>query len=104
MVLSESLKKILLQILRWVVPLAIIAWLVTDATRNDSFAKLRDQPKPWDLLALAALLSFGGAVLTMLRWVLLVRAWDTHFRVRDPLPLGCLGHLLNFISPWSFGR
>ncbi len=97
------MKKILFKLLRWAVPLAIITWLVVDATRNDSFAKLRDQPKHWDLLALAAVLCFVAVVLTMIRWMYLVRALDIPFRVRDALRLGFLGYLLNFISPGSVG-
>ena len=83
--------------------MAIIAWLVVDATRNDSFAKLRDEPKHWDLLALAAVLCFAAVVLTMIRWMYLVRALDIPFRLRDALRLGFLGYLLNFISPGSVG-
>ncbi len=96
-------KKILFQILRWAVPAAIIAWLVIDATRKDSFAKLRDEPKHWDLLLLAAVLCFAAVVLTMIRWMYLVRALDIPFRLRDALRLGFLGYLLNFISPGSVG-
>ncbi len=84
-------------------PAAIIAWLVIDATRNDSFAKLRDEPKRWDLLALAATLCFAAVVLTMVRWMYLVRALEIPFRLRDALRLGFLGYLLNFISPGSVG-
>jgi glycosyltransferase 2 family protein len=96
-------KKIVFQILRWAVPAAIIAWLVIDATRKDSFAKLRDQPKHWDLLLLATVLCFAAVVLTMIRWMYLVRALDIPFRLRDALRLGFLGYLLNFISPGSVG-
>jgi glycosyltransferase 2 family protein len=96
-------KKIIFRVLRWVLPVAIIAWLVVDASRNDSFARLRDEPKRWDLLALAAVLCFSAVVLTMLRWRYLVRALGIPFRVRDALRLGFLGYLLNFVSPGSVG-
>ena len=55
---QQLVKQIIFKTLRWVFPAAIIAWLVSDAVRNDSFARLRDQPKHWDLLAGAALLCF----------------------------------------------
>ena len=51
--LGDHLKKLLLILLRWGVPVAIIAWLATDLVRNKSFAQMWSEPKQWDLLALA---------------------------------------------------
>jgi uncharacterized protein (TIRG00374 family) len=96
-------KNIIFKIVRWGIPAAIIAWLVFDATRNDSFARLRDEPKRWDLLAAAAVLCFTAVIITMLRWRFLVRALGIPFRVRDALRLGFLGYLLNFVSPGAVG-
>jgi uncharacterized protein (TIRG00374 family) len=96
-------KKIVFKILRWIIPVAIIAWLVFDAMRNNSFARLRDEPKHWDMLAGAAVLCFSAVIVTMVRWCFLVRAVGIPFRIRDALRLGFLGYLLNFISPGAVG-
>ncbi len=97
------MKKLLLKLLQWGVALAIIVWLVLDAVENQSFAQLRDSPKRWDLLALAALVCFIGVVLTMVRWCYLVRTLDVPLSWRDTFRLGFLGYLFNFISPGAVG-
>jgi glycosyltransferase 2 family protein len=100
--MKHRMKKVW-QVLRWVLPAAIIAWLVIDAMRNDSFAQLRDQPKRWDLLAAATVLCFCAVVNTMMRWRMLVRAIGIPLSVRDTLRLGFLGYLFNFVSPGAVG-
>jgi glycosyltransferase 2 family protein len=90
-------------LLRWGIPFAIIAWLVVSAVQNDSFVRLRDAPKHWDLLGLAAILCFAAVLLTMVRWYFLVRALEIPFRLRDSIRLGFLGYLFNFVTPGSVG-
>jgi hypothetical protein len=97
------LKKPLLLLLQWGVPGAIIAYLVTQVVKNGSFAKLVDQPKQWDLLALAAVVCFIGTLLTIVRWHFLVRAVDLPLKLRDTLRLGFLGYWWNFVLPGGVG-
>ncbi|MCC7084970.1 MAG: flippase-like domain-containing protein [Pirellulales bacterium] len=97
------MKKLLWNLLRWGVPVAILAYLLYDATRNDSFVRLRNEPKHWGYLALALLLCFVAVALTIGRWYYLVRVLQIPLRVRDAFRLGFLGYLLNFVSPGSVG-
>jgi hypothetical protein len=99
----KTLKKLLLNLLRWGVPAAIIVWLVHQAVENDSFVRLRDEPKQWSFLALATLICFVAVLITMVRWYYLVRTLDVPLTWRDAFRLGFLGYLFNFISPGSVG-
>ncbi len=99
----KTLKKLLWNLLRWGVPVAIIVWLVCLAVRDDSFARLRDEPKQWNYLALAILLCFVAVLLTMVRWYYLVRALDVPLGWRDAFRLGFLGYMWNFVTPGSVG-
>jgi glycosyltransferase 2 family protein len=98
-----AVKKLLWNLLRWGLPLAILAYLVYDATRNDSFTRLRDEPKHWGYLGLASLCCLAAVLLTIVRWFFLVRALHIPLLVRDAFRLGFLGYLLNFVSPGSVG-
>ncbi len=100
---ETALKKLIWNLLRWSVPIAIIAWLVVGAVRNDSFSRLANEPKHWDLLALATLVCFVAVLVTMVRWYFLVRALDVPLTWNNALRLGFLGYLLNFISPGAVG-
>lgn len=97
------MKKLLWNLLRWGVPAAIIGWLIYQAAENDSFARLRDEPKQWDYLALALVLCFVAVLLTMVRWYYLVRALDVPISWRDAFRLGFLGYMWNFVTPGSVG-
>ena len=97
------MKKLIVNLVKISISVAIIAYLVVQARRHESFANLRDQPKDWLLLSLAWLLAFAAVSISFLRWYVLVRALDLPFRVRDAFRLGFLGYLLNFISVGSVG-
>jgi glycosyltransferase 2 family protein len=96
-------KRLLWNLLRWGLPVAILAYLLYDATRNDSFTRLRDEPKHWGYLAVASVLCFAAVLLTIWRWYFLVRALNIPLKLRDAFRLGFLGYLLNFVSPGSVG-
>ncbi|MEX0938316.1 MAG: lysylphosphatidylglycerol synthase transmembrane domain-containing protein [Pirellulales bacterium] len=81
----------------------ILAFLIVQAQRNDSFSRLRDQPKDWGYLLLAGVCCLAGVALTFVRWHLLVRALEIPFRLRDAFRLGFLAYLLNFVSLGSVG-
>jgi uncharacterized protein (TIRG00374 family) len=100
---KPKVKKLLVHLLRWMVPAAIIVWLVVNAIHNDSFTRMRDAPKQWDLLAIATVLCFAAVALTIVRWYFLVRTLDIPFQIRDAFRFGFLGYLYNFITPGSVG-
>jgi hypothetical protein len=77
------------------VSVAIIAYLIHNAHGGELFAKLRDHPKNWGLLAAAVLLCFSAVLITFLRWCYLVRALDLPFTVKAACRLGFMGYLLN---------
>lgn len=93
------MKKTIITLLKIGLSLAILAYLVVDATRGKGgrnvFADMVQQPKRWDLLALAAVLSCTAVVLTLVRWYYLVRAMEIPFRISDSLRIGFLGYLFN---------
>ena len=81
----------------------LLWWLVRQAQQDDSFVKLREQEKHWGLLALATLAFFTAIVITIYRWMLLVRALKIPFSVRDAFRLGFQSYALNFVSLGSVG-
>jgi glycosyltransferase 2 family protein len=97
------LKKLLWNLCRWGIPAAIIAWLVSGVVRDQSLSQLRDEPKHWDLLALATVLCFLATIVTIVRWHFLVRAVNLPLRFRDTIRLGFLGYLWNFVLPGGVG-
>ncbi len=99
---KTALKKTLLTILKFGVPIAIIAWLLSNVP-PEQYRELRERPKNWPLLATASLLVFAAVSLTFIRWHLLVRALRLRFRLIDAFRLGFLGYLFNFISAGSVG-
>lgn len=97
-------KKILTAILKIAISVAIVAYLVWDASRTKNgvnvFEKLvdPDQPKHWGALV-AALAVFATAnTLTFVRWWVLVRALGVPARMGDTVRIGFWGFLSN-LSP-----
>ncbi|HVA50390.1 MAG TPA: lysylphosphatidylglycerol synthase transmembrane domain-containing protein [Pirellulales bacterium] len=101
--LKPHLKRIVFNLLKFGVSLGIVVWLVIGACRDQAFAQLSQQPKDWPLLALAAGAGLGAVLLTFVRWLVLVRALDLPFTLKDALRLGFLGYLLNFVSLGAVG-
>jgi uncharacterized protein (TIRG00374 family) len=101
--MNRRLKRLLINLLQWGIPAAIIAWLVIAAFHSDSFAQLWQQPKHWDLLAASTATCFSAALTTILRWHFLVRAVNLPLRLRDTIRLGFLGYLYNFVLPGGVG-
>jgi hypothetical protein len=97
------LKKILVNLLKFGVSAGILTYLVIDAQRNQTFAKLASQPKHWSLLLLAFVICLAAVALTHVRWYFLVRALNLPFTLRDAFRLGFLGYLMNFVSLGSVG-
>ncbi|HEY2837852.1 MAG TPA: lysylphosphatidylglycerol synthase transmembrane domain-containing protein [Pirellulales bacterium] len=97
------MKKIVLILLKYGASLAIVAYLIYDAQRDETFTRFMDQPKDWRLFAGAGALCMVATCLTFVRWYFLVRALDLPFRLADAFRLGFLGYLLNFVSLGSVG-
>lgn len=93
------------QILKIVVPLAIIGWLTHDLVTNDpeTFEQLRSQPKRWGSLVLATACVLLANCIAFTRWYLLVRALGLPFRLQDAFRLGFLCYVLQFVSLGSAG-
>ena len=97
------MKKLLLNVLKWGVSLAIVGYLLVDAMRSDNFQQLAAGPKNWGQLAIAQLLVTSAVVVTIIRWYILVVALNVPFTLRDAFRLGFLGYLLNFVSLGAVG-
>jgi uncharacterized protein (TIRG00374 family) len=93
------LKKLVILVLKISISVGIIAYLAWDAVRTpegkQAFHDMLTQPKHWDLLAGAFLLSATGVTLTLIRWCYLVRALGIRFPMRNALRIGYLGYLFN---------
>ncbi len=90
---------------RWLIGLAkvgvsaaILFWLFGKAVQDDSFHQLQRQPKDWPLLVAALATTLFAVTITIVRWLLLVRAVELPFTLREALRLGFLGYLLNFFT------
>lgn len=81
----------------------LLAYLLYQVERQAGFQRLIHEPKAWHLLAAGLLCVFGAAVLTFVRWHVLLTAVGLDFRLRDSLRLGALGFALNFVSLGSIG-
>jgi len=99
------LKRVLIKLAQLGVSLAIIAFVVNSAQKNDpeAFQRMLNQPKNWGLIALSSLCCLVAVITTFIRWYFLVRALDLPFRLRDAFRLGFLGYFCNFISLGSVG-
>jgi glycosyltransferase 2 family protein len=91
------------RILRWLVPLALVVYLIDDIRRQEGFEQIWSGDKDWNLLGLALLFFLGAQVLTIGRWYWLVRALNLPFRWNDAVRLGFLGYLLTFVSLGAVG-
>ncbi len=96
------MKRIVLRLLKFAIPIAIIGWLLSSVP-PEQFQQLRDRPKNWKLLFGALILAFSAVSLTFVRWCLLVRALRLRFRLIDAFRLGFFGYLLNFVSAGAVG-
>jgi uncharacterized protein (TIRG00374 family) len=88
-------KKALLLIVKIGLPIAILAYLFWDASKNNAFEDLNQQSKNWPLLGLALAACATAVTLTLIRWYYLVRALDIPFTLKDALRFGFLGYLFN---------
>ncbi len=93
------MKKFIFTLLKVAISVAILAYLVYDATRSKThgnvFVNLREQAKQWDMLAAAWACCTAAVLLTFIRWWYLVLALGIPFRFRDAIRISFWGYLLN---------
>ncbi|HWA96947.1 MAG TPA: lysylphosphatidylglycerol synthase transmembrane domain-containing protein [Pirellulales bacterium] len=99
----HRIRKLGIGLLQYGVSLSILAYLVWDAQRDETFSRLIDEPKHWGLLGAAFALCMFSSLLTIVRWYVLVRALDIPFDPRNAFRLWFLGYLFNFISFGAVG-
>ena len=98
--LKKKAKKLLITLLKIGISVAILAYLVWNATRpqpdgQNVFANLVSRPKHWGWLAGAWGMCFSAVMLTFIRWWYLVRALEVPLRLRNGLRIGFVGYLFN---------
>lgn len=108
------MNKILVNLLKIGISVALVGWLVWDAmnrgesafTEDGRFAPaklvevVRHGVDCWWLLLAAWVACASAVVLTLVRWYYLVRALELPFRLKDALRLGFLGYLFN-LAPFG---
>lgn len=92
----------LIQLLKLVVPVAIIAWLLANID-PEKWAQLQEQPKNWFLLAVAFIVAFSAVMISFVSWYLLVRVVEVPISLTEAVRLSFLGYLLNFVGAGSVG-
>jgi uncharacterized protein (TIRG00374 family) len=105
------LKKRLTTILKFLVPVAIIAFLIYSVASHEpgsadeanTFEVVGNADWNWGALAAGLLLSLVAVSITFFRWYLLVRALELKFRLGDAFRLGFLGFMFNFVGAGSVG-
>jgi len=95
-------KKLFVTLLKIGLSVAILGYLVYDATSNpeqgNAFVQLRDGPKQWGWLTGALGCCALAVLLTFLRWWLLIRALDFPCSLRNSIRISVWGYLFN-LSP-----
>jgi uncharacterized membrane protein YbhN (UPF0104 family) len=96
-------KRTLIVLAKIAVATLILGYLLIQVERQAGFDRLVHEPKNWQLLAIGLMCTLGAAVLTFVRWHVLLTAVGLNFRLRETLRLGALGFALNFVSLGSIG-
>lgn len=81
---------------------AVLYWLASSFSEDD-WRALRDQPKRWELLSLAAAIVLAAHVVSYLRWMMLICSMQIPFSPIEAIRLGFLGNLFNTVSAGSVG-
>ncbi len=96
--MKPATKKLLITLVKWGISLLILGWLYQQTKQAEQFDALWSSQKKYGWLVLALVIGLGTALLSFLRWFLLVRALDLKFSFYDAVRLGFLGNLLNLMS------
>lgn len=99
---SSPLRRSLIFIAKFTVPLAIIAWLIW-SIEPEKWEELREQEKHFGLLAAALSVALLALATSFLRWGLLVRCQGIPLTMLEAFRLGAIGFLFSFVSVGSVG-
>jgi len=95
-------KNVLLTLLKFSVPAAIIGFLLWRVEPHQWDA-LSQQPKNYWLLGTALIVAIAALSLSFARWCLLVRCQRIEMSMLEAFRLGAIGFLLSFVSAGSVG-
>ncbi|MDM4014101.1 lysylphosphatidylglycerol synthase transmembrane domain-containing protein [Roseiconus lacunae] len=98
----NSPRQILLTLAKVMIPLGIIAFLVSRVT-PEQWESLSEHDKNYPLLASALFVAVGAISLSFIRWCLLVRCQGIDLTMLEAHRLGAICFLLNFVSAGSVG-
>lgn len=99
--MRPSVRRTLVLAVKLTLALGILAYLIVNA--RSGFAKLAEQPIYWPLVVAGLLCTFVAAMLSFLRWHLLIRAQSIVVSLPQTFGLGALGMALNYVSLGSIG-
>lgn len=99
----HSPKQVAFAALKFLIPAAIIGYLLGWHIQPSQWETLTQQPKHPGLLLAALLVAVAAISLSFARWCLLVRAQGIELQMREAFRLGSICYLLNFVSAGSVG-
>ena len=94
--------KLLTNLLKFAIPVAIIAFLLF-RIKPEEWEALSSHPKDYTLLAGALLIALAAVSVSFSRWWLLVRCQDIELSLLEAFRLSSICFLLNFVAPGSVG-
>ena len=97
------MKRILVILVKYGISFLILAWLFYQTKQADQFDVLWSSDKQYGWLLFALIVGLATAIVSFVRWYVLVRALDLDFSVLDAVRLGFLGNLLNLMSVGVLG-
>ena len=97
-----DLKKTLLTVGKFAIPVAIVVFLIYQIT-PEQWDHLKNHPKNYWFLSAALLVAIPAFVLSFIRWGILVRCHGIDFSTLEACKLGSICFLLNFVSAGSVG-
>ncbi|QDU54889.1 lysylphosphatidylglycerol synthase transmembrane domain-containing protein [Aeoliella mucimassa] len=101
--LSSSTSRRLRSLAKLLLGLAIVAYLLYQASSGENFDHILHEPKQWPMLVAALLCVTVAVGMGFVRWYLLVKAVELPFTLADAMRLGSLGFALNFVGPGGVG-
>ncbi len=99
---SSRSRSVLVAASKFLIPIAIIAWLLW-RMEPEKWQQLRDQPKDYPLLVGALVVALGAMALSYSRWWVLVRCQGISLNWVESFRLSAIGYLLSFASAGSVG-
>jgi len=100
--LPPALRRSLLVVAKFLVPVAIIAWLIW-SVEAEQWEELRSQKTDVPVLLGALGIALGALTISFVRWGLLVRCQGIPLSMIEAFRLGAIGFLLSFVSAGSVG-